>query len=85
MQTTIQILKYGLIKKKKKQIYLNIVLFVGTPCTFRSTSLHYTQSLLRITKIWLLRIINKNSMFQLYKSSLVTQGRNLMCFCFFTN
>ena len=48
--------------------------FVGTPC-HSDVCIHYTQSVLELQKYcWHNKI---NLMFQLFKSSLVTQGRNL--------
>ena len=49
-------------------------IFVGTPC-HSEVSIHYTQSVLELQKYCMQNKINV--MFQLFKSSLVTQGRNL--------
>ena len=54
-------------------------IFVGTPC-HSEVSIHYTQSVLELQKLcWNNKI---NIMFQLFKSSLVTQGRNLIVSAF---
>jgi hypothetical protein len=54
-------------------------IFVGTPC-HSEVSIHYTQSVLELQKFcWNNKI---NIMFQLFKSSLVTQGRNLIVSAF---
>ena len=61
-------------KKEKKSNDVKFSVFVGTPC-HSDVSIHYTQSVLELQKYcWHNKI---NLMFQLFKSSLVTQGRNL--------
>lgn len=54
-------------------------IFVGTPC-HSEVSIHYTQSVLELQKFCIQNKIN--IMFQLFKSSLVTQGRNLVVSAF---
>lgn len=54
-------------------------IFVGTPC-HSEVSIHYTQSVLELQKYCMQNKINV--MFQLFKSSLVTQGRNLVVSAF---
>lgn len=60
--------------KKVENTQPGIKLFVATPC-HSNVCIHYTQSVLELQKY-----CNQNKlgiMFQLFKSSLVTQGRNL--------
>ena len=59
------------IKKKKEK---TVGLFVATP-VHSDVSMHYTQTMLELQKECIKR--NIRVMFQLMKSSLVTQGRNL--------
>jgi hypothetical protein len=58
-------------KPKKKYKYK---LFVATPC-HSEVSIHYTQSVLELQKTAL--HYNIPTTFTIFKSSLVTQGRNL--------
>ena len=61
-------------KKEDNSNQPKFSVFVGTPC-HSEVSIHYTQSVLELQKYcWNNKI---NLMFQLFKSSLVTQGRNL--------
>ena len=71
---------YGLTKMKEKSNNFKYSVFVGTPC-HSDVSIHYTQSVLELQKYcWNNKI---NLMFQLFKSSLVTQGRNLCVSAFY--
>ena len=58
-------------KKKKKSKYK---IFVATPC-HSEVSIHYTQSVLELQRLSTTKDIP--IVFQMFKSSLVTQGRNL--------
>jgi hypothetical protein len=60
--------------KKEKSNQPKYRIFVGTPC-HSNVSIHYTQSVLELQKYCMQQ--NIGVMFQLFKSSLVTQGRNL--------
>ena len=80
-KTTLMQIMAGLDKPTSGEIWFNEKneldersLFVATP-VHSEVSIHYTQSLLELQKQAIKKKIK--IVFQLYKSSLVTQGRNL--------